>query len=242
MSRRLSSDALLARIRALATEWPGVGYRVIHFRLREEGERVNHKRVLRLWRQIERPKRRMRRARMAASVVAALAQPQRNNERWALDFLSDRLADGRTYRILAVIDVYTRLCLALTAARSMPAVAVVRCLHQLVKTHGAPSMVTVDNGPELVSKAMSEWATQNNVVLRFSRPGTPTDNPFIESFNARVRAECTDIWWTDTIAEADAALHAWRHRYNTQRPHGALGGLPPARFAHDQQMQQNITL
>lgn len=92
-------------------------------------------------------------------------------------------------------------------------------------------MITTDNGPELTSKAVTVWAITNQVTLRYSRPGTPTDNPFIESFNARLRAECADLWWTDSIADANTLLEQWRHRYNHQRPHRSIGRIPPARFA-----------
>jgi putative transposase len=216
----------------MATEWPGSGYRMIHDRLRARGVMINHKRVLRLWRELalDRRSRRPRR-RIVRHAVPALAPPQRANERWALDFLSDRLENGQPYRILAVIDVHTRECVTIHAARSMPSWRVVRTLDRAAAVRGLPVMITLDNGPELTSKALTDWATANTVVLRYSRPGTPTDNPFIESFNARLRAECADLWWTTSIADANEMLCAWTTRYNDERPHRSLGRLPPKSFA-----------
>src|SRR5437867_7214547 len=170
-----SSDDVLKRIRTLASEWIGVGYRIVHDRLRAEGMVVNHKRVLRLWRQAGLDRRiKRRRPRIRRDPVPQLEAAQRANERWALDFLSDRLENGQPYRILAIVDVCTRECLAITAARSMPAWRVVAVLDGLALVRGLPDMITLDNGPELTSKALRIWAAANNVTLRYSRPGTPT--------------------------------------------------------------------
>lgn len=217
----------------MATDWCGVGYRMIYDRLRNEGLRINHKRVLRLWRSLgldRKPKRRRTQLR-GSRAATALPAAERVNERWAVDFLSDRLENGQPYRIIAVIDVYTRECVAIQAARSMPSWRVVAALDRAAMVRGVPYMITTDNGPELSSKAVTDWAARNQVILRYSRVHTPTDNPFIESFNARLRAECADLWWTVSIEEANQVLAAWRRRYNEERPHRSIGRVPPSRYA-----------
>lgn len=220
------------RIKELATDWCGSGYRMIHDRLRAEGVVVNHKRVLRLWRiaGLDRRVKRKRR-RLSGHPKPALSPPARANERWAVDFLSDRLENGRPYRILALLDVYTRECVAVVAAAGMPAWRVVNTMDRAATVRGVPHMITMDNGPELTSHSLNQWATANGVTLRFSRPATPTDNPFIESFNARLRAECADLWWTSSIADANEMLTNWKNRYNHERSHGSLKRLTPAQFA-----------
>ena len=153
------------------------------------------------------------------------------NERWALDFLADSLSNGKQYRILAVIDVVTRECIALSASRSMPATRVVTALERIALLRGVPRTITVDNGPELVSRHLRTWAARNEVKLSYSRPGTPTDNPFIESFNGRLRAECSELWYIDSVEEAQSVLDAWRRHYNQVRGHGSLKRQTPNGFA-----------
>jgi putative transposase len=217
----------------MADEWCGVGYRMIHDRLRNEGLQVNHKRVLRLWRELRLDRRTKPRRRRANSrkTVPSLPAAQSANERWAIDFLLDRLENGQPYRIIAVIDVHTRECVAIEAARSMPSWRVIAVLERTASIRGVPQMITSDNGPELTSHAVRDWAGRNAVTIRYSRVHTPTDNPFIESFNARLRAECADLWWTTSIKEANQLLADWRRRYNEQRPHRSIGRIPPSRYA-----------
>lgn len=231
-TRRRDTDELIDRIRRMATEWCAVGYRMIHDRLRNEGWIINHKRVYRVWRSLgldRKPKQRTRRR--GTPSPSPLAAPQQANERWALDFLSDRLENGQPYRILALIDVFTRECVAIEAARSMPAWRVAAALDRAAMRRGVPQMITIDNGPELTSKTVIDWGHRNQVILRNSRPHTPTDNPFIESFNARLRAECEDLWWTESIKDANEVLNSWRRRYNEKRPHRSIGRIPPATYA-----------
>lgn len=223
---------MLEKIRTLAHEWPGSGYRMIHDRLRASGVVINHKRVLRLWHQAGLDRRpRNRRRRQRRSEIDALIPTARVNERWALDFLADRLENGQPYRIVAVIDVHSRECVAIEAARSIPAWRLVNVIDRAAALRGVPNMITVDNGPELTSTALKSWAAANDVTLRYSRPGKPTDNPFIESFNSRLRAECADLWWTQTIKEANELINEWKNRYNQERPHRSLGRATPASFA-----------
>jgi len=218
-------------MRTLADEWRGSGYRVIGDRLRAGGLVINDKRVERIWREAGLTATKVKRSRNGPRRAPQLANASAANERWALDFLSDRLENGHAYRMLAVIDVFTRECLAIDLARSMPASRVVKTLERIAAVRGLPLMFTTDNGPEFISATLDRWAQTNGVQHSKSRPGTPTDNPFIESFNARLRAECVDLWWTESILEGQAAVNLWRRRYNDERPHGSLGRLTPTRFA-----------
>lgn len=231
LSRRPSEAALIERVRELAGEWSGSGYRRIIDQLHAEGVLVNHKRVERLWREAGLAIKKRKKRRLLVSLVQRLEKATKANERWALDFLSDRLENGATYRILAIIDVFTRECVAIDVARSMPAMRVVQVLERTATLRGLPSMLTTDNGPEFISTALARWGADNEVALWKSRPGTPTDNPFIESFNARLRAECVDLISIESIVEARWVLEQWRQRFNEQRGHGALGRLTPASFA-----------
>lgn len=201
-------------------------------RLRAKGVVINDKHVERLWRETGlssfRPRRTSRKGARRPSLLAA---PSAANERLALDFVSDRLANGHAYRMLAVIDVFTRECLAIDLGRSMPASRVVAILDRIAAVRGLPRTITTDNGPEFINTTLDRWARTNGVQHSRSRPGTPTDNPFIESFNARLRAECVDLWWTESIREGQASVDAWRHRYNRLRPHGSLGRRTPNAFA-----------
>jgi putative transposase len=232
--RRADESNLIAKMRELADEWRGSGYRTITDQLLAAGWVVNKKRVERVWREQAMGKAgRVRRLRVASTQPRLLPAADAVNQRWALDFVADRLSDGKPYRMLAVIDVYSRECLALVAAQSLPASKVIKILELIASTRGLPDMITTDNGPEFISKELERWCAVNQVEHWRSRPGTPTDNPFIESFNARLRSECGDLWWNDTISEAQAALTAWRHRYNQKRGHSSLGRRTPESFAKD---------
>lgn len=222
-------------MRTLLAEAPSAGYRTILDRLRDRGLRVNHKRIERLWHEhgLGRPRKtggRQQRRRIDGS---ELPKATRANERWAVDFLADRLENGTSYRILAVVDVMTRECLGLFASRSMPASRVVAAFERIALLRGVPTMITMDNGPELISHLLRNWAQTNGVILRYSRPGTPTDNPFIESFNARLRSECSELWWIERIDEAQDVLDRWRREYNEVRRHGSLRRQTPKVFAAD---------
>ena len=207
------------------------GYRRIHVLLRREGWTVNAKRVYRLYVDealgLRRKKPKRRRAAMARQPQATVMRP---NERWTMDFMSDSLAGGQKLRVLTVVDTYTRECLALEAARSFHGADVARILTQLATTRGLPATIKCDNGTEFTSRAFDHWAWSNGVQLDFSRPGKPTDNATIESFNASVRRECLSQHYFSTLAEAQVVLGAYRSEYNNQRPHSSLGQKTPAEF------------
>ena len=149
-----------------------------------------------------------------------------------MDFVSARLADGRWFRTLTVLDIYTRESLALVVDRSLTGIKVAAALTPIVHLRGAPLAITVDNGGEFVSRAMDAWAYAHDVRLEFIRPGRPVENAFIESFNGRLRDECLNAHIFTSTAEAQRVLDAWRHDYNHVRPHSALQDRTPVEWAH----------
>jgi putative transposase len=219
------------RLRELAAARPRFGYRRLHILLRREGWRINHKKTQRLYRAegLGVPVRRRRRKR-GSEVRVRPAAPTRPNERWCMDFMADRLDDGRRIRILTVEDVFTRECLAVEVDTSLVSARVVAVLSRLVAARGAPSVISVDNGSEFYARTTDSWAYRHGVRLDFSRPGKPMDNPFIESFNGRLRDEHLNTELFFSVADAQAKLLQWQQDYNEVRPHSALGQIPPREF------------
>ena len=155
----------------------------------------------------------------------------RKDERWSMDFMHDQLQDGRRLRVLTVVDQYTREALATEARGSFSAHDVIDVLNRLSRSHRKPAVIQVDNGTEFASRALDAWAYREDVRLDFSRPGKPTDNAHIESFNARLRAECLNAHVFESLEDAEETLTSWRSDYNAVRPHSALGMLTPREFA-----------
>ena len=223
---------LRARIEEIARVRIRYGYRRIYTLLRREGWYINVKRVHRIYREAglnlrtKRPKRR----RMAAHRMER-PQAQQPNEAWCMDFMTDALFDGRRFRVLTVLDQYTRECLAIYAAQSIKAAKVVEIMDKLIIQRGIPKRVQTDNGSEFASRALDRWAYDNGVTLDFSRPGKPTDNPYIESFNGSFRDECLNTHWFLSLEDAREKIGKWRWDYNNERPHSALGDQPPRTFA-----------
>jgi putative transposase len=160
------------------------------------------------------------------------AQPTVANEQWAMDFVHDTLSNGRTVRVLTVLDVYSRECVAPEAGVGFRAADVARILTDTGIQRGKlPSLISVDNGPEFTSRDVDHWAYWNQVRLDFSRPGKPTDNPFIEAFNGSLRRECLSQHWFVDLADASRTLQRWREEYNNIRPHSSLNDRTPASFS-----------
>jgi putative transposase len=230
-SRRPSQEPLRRRIRELAASRVSYGYLRLHVLLRREGWQVNRKRVYRLYRE-EGLTLKRRRPKRARSALQRLERPvlERENQRWAMDFVHDTLTGGRCIRVLAVIDAFTRECLALTAQHGFRGDDVARVLSSVSDERQLPEVIAVDNGTEFTSTALDHWSYWNRVKLDFSRPGKPTDNAIIESFNASLRRECLSQHWFLDLADAQRTLDEWRRDYNNHRPHSSLGDQPPAHF------------
>ena len=222
---------LRQKVVALAQEHRRHGYRMIHWLLVTQGQRVNHKRVYRLYRQEDLSVRRRRRKLRAQSERVPLTRPLEPNEIWSMDFVMDQLADGRRLKCLTVLDDCSKESVAIAADTSIPGGYVTRVLDAIAPQRGLPKAIRVDNGPEFRSKAMAVWAYRNSVTLRFIQPGKPIQNAYIESFNGRFRDECLNEHWFTSMAHARAEISRWRSYYNERRPHSALGYVPPAQFA-----------
>jgi putative transposase len=229
-SRAKNRTALKMRLRDLAMSRIRFGYLRLLVMLRREGWEVGKKLVYRLYRELGLQMRTRKRRKLASARRASVERATRPNERWSMDFITERMEDGRYFRTLTVVDQFTRECPVLEPAVSLSG-RHVACLDRVAVQRGYPQSITVDNGPEFSSKAMDAWAYENGVRLDFIRPGKPVENGFIESFNGRLRDEClnTHLFWN--IEDARKKLEQWRWDYNHQRPHSALANLPPAAFA-----------
>lgn len=173
-------------------------------------------------------KRRHSGERVAPTTKACL---RRADQRWAMDFVADTLAQGRTFRVLTVIDEYTRECLAIETDTSLPGLRVIGVLERLAQTRGLPEEISVDHGPEFVCRSVRSWCETQGVLLRYIEPGRPMQNGHIESFNGRFRDECLNANWFITLANARHQVESWRTDYNRSRPHSALGYQTPNEFA-----------
>jgi putative transposase len=243
-SRRPDDGAIRARLRDLAAMRRRFGYRRLHILLAREGTHVNHKKLRRLCREERLQVRRRGGRKRALGTRAPMAIPQGPNQRWSLDFVSDTLTDGRRFRILAVVDDFTRECLCLVADTSLSGVRVARELDAIIAGRSRPATCVSDNGTELTSMAILRWCQETSIGWHYIAPGKPTQNAFIESFNGRLRDELLNETLFVSLAHARMALAAWKLDYNTVRPHGSLGNLPPAAYAKlsDPAMQRDGTL
>jgi putative transposase len=237
------ATALKMRIKEITETRVHYGYRRVHVMLRREGHPDNVKRVYRLYREaglslrLKRPRR---------NKAAKLRQPKQLcaaiNELWSMDFVADALFDGRKLRMLTVVDCFTRECLAIDIGQSLKGEDVVATLTRICAERGLPATIKTDNGSEFISKAMDRWAYEHGVELDFSRPGKPTDNARVESFNGRLRQECLNAHWFLSMEDARAKIDAWRRDYNESRPHSALEWIPPAEFARRCRLQPATTI
>lgn len=227
-------EGLRARLRDLSRQHSRWGYRLAWGAVREEGWVVNRKKVQRLWREegLRVPARKRKRLRVGSSTVPAVRlRSQRPDHVWALDFQFDTTVDGRTVKLLHVVDEHTREALAIEVARSIDADHTVRVLDRIVATGRRPELLRSDNGPELTANALRDWCRLAGSGQKFIEPGSPWENPFVESFGSRVRDEVLSIEAFGSLAEAAVVLEDWRNIYNTQRPHGSLGWKTPAAYA-----------
>ena len=233
-TRAGDDEALRAELRRFSGRRPRWGYRRAHSHLLELGWSVNRKRVQRLWREegLRVPPRRRKRQRLGQSTVPAdRLRAERPGQVWAIDFQFDQAVNGRAIKLLNVVDEFTREALAMEVATSITADDTVRVLDALAAQRGAPAHVRCDNGPELTAHALRDWCRFSKAQTAFIEPGAPWQNPFVESFNGRVRDELLDIEQFSCLAEARVVISDWREDYNHHRPHSALGMLTPTTFA-----------
>jgi putative transposase len=224
-------EALRMRLRELAAKRVGFGYRRLHIMLQREGWKINHKRVYRLYHDEGLGLRKKPPRRRVSSVKREIRPTAtQQNEAWSMDFVADELFDGSRIRVLTLVDNHTRESLALMPGQRIRGIDVVEALEAVTKVKGFPKRIKVDNGPEFISKDLDRWAYWNKVELDFSRPGTPSDNAFIESFNSRFRQECLNEHWFLTLEDAKEKIEVWRVQYNDDRPHSSLNNQTPNEF------------
>lgn len=223
------------RIKEIAATRVRYGYKRIHVLLAREGWQINHKRVHRLYCEEGLNLRvKHKRKRPGAALRVPRQQAQGINDTWSMDFVSDSLFNGSRFRVLTVVDNYSRECIALEVGQSIRGKEVTAILNHLKFIRGVPRSIRVDNGSEFVSKAVDQWAYANKVSLDFSRPGKPIDNAFAESFNGSFRDECLNVNWFLSFDDACVKIETWRNDYNEFRPHSSLNNLTPAEFARRQ--------
>ena len=215
----------------LATQYGRYGYRRITELLRQEGWQVNHKRVERNWRQEGRkvPKKQHKRGRLWLNDGSCIRlRAERKDHVWAYDFVQDRTHDGRPFRMLTLVDEYTRECLAIDVARRLRSDDVLERLAWLFATRGVPEHIRSDNGPEFTAKVVRGWLARVQVKTLFIQPGSPWENGYVESFNSKLRDELLDGEIFYTLREGKVLIERWRQYYNRERPHSSLGYRPPA--------------
>lgn len=239
-SRRPDRAHLRVRLRELAELRPRFGYKRLHILLRREGEIVNHKLVLSLYREEGRTVRKRRRKRAAVARVP-MATPSRPNGRWIMDFVQDSLLSGRRIRTLTLVDDFTRECPALHVDTSIRGERVVRLLEDLSRSRGLPRGIVLDNGPEFSGRVLDQWAHERGIKLLFITPGKPVENAYIESFNGRLRDECLNESCFISLTDARETIEAWRRDYNDAPPHSGLAGRTPGEFAKEHAKLQNQT-
>jgi putative transposase len=233
--RGQADEALRARLGELAAVRRRFGYRRLHVLLRREGWNVNHKKVQRIYTEERLQVRRRRRKRISRTERHPMIAVNGVNQRWSIDFQHDVTAKGQRFRTLNMVDDFSRECLVIEVDTSLTGERVCRVLDRLKVRRGLPLEIVLDNGPEMISKALDEWAYRNKVHLNFIEPGKPNQNAFIESFNGRFRDECLNEHWFANLSEARRIIEAWRLDYNQDRPHSALGYLTPNEFASSRQ-------
>ncbi len=221
---------LRARLKVLAVDYSRYGYLMLHGLLKAEGLVINKKRTYRLYTEESlqvRTKKRKKLQRHRQPMVVPTAADQR----WSMDFVSDQLSHGRRFRVLNIVDDFTKEMVGQLVSVSITGNQVARFLNQMSERRQLPHSITCDNGTEFTSKAMFFWSKESGVRLGFIQPGKPTQNAFIESLNGKFRNECLNQHWFRTLDEARQEIDRWREHYNNVRPHSSLGYIPPVEFA-----------
>jgi putative transposase len=218
-------------LRHLAEQHRRWGYGKMTQYLKQQGYTWNHKRIYRVYCDLALNLRRKPKKRLPARTAQALVQPAQANQSWSLDFMSDSLADGRAFRTLNILDDYNREALWIEVDSSLPAERVTRILEMLLLWRGQPKQIRMDNGPELISHRLENWARDHGIALAHIQPGKPAQNAYIERFNRTFREDILDAYLFSSLEEVRAIVEPWIEEYNAIRPHQALQGLSPHQFA-----------
>jgi len=226
-----NDDEIRKRLRELAEQRRKFGSPRLHILLRREGHLINHKRTERLYKEEGLSLRQKKSRKRISRLRVVMDKPVMINQHWSMDFVSDSLFNGRRFRVLTVVDDLSKECPILEVDHSITGQRVTRVLERIALTQGLPEVITVDNGPEFISKALDLWAYENNVKLRFIQPGKPTQNAYIESFNGKFRDECLNDNVFVSLQNAREIIESWRVDYNTARPHSSLNDKTPEEFS-----------
>lgn len=228
--KQADDETLRQAIRDAAYERPRDGYRRVHWWLVQQGYEVGQRRVRRLYKEEGLHVRRRKRRKFKSVVRRPMVLPSKPGERWSMDFIHDQFADGRPFRVLNVLDDFTRESLVLHAGTSLTSSDVIVALEQAIEQRGMPCSIVCDNGPEFTSRFFQQWAAKKGIELQYIEPGKPMQNAFAESFNGRFRDECLNTHWFENLAHARQLIANWRAYYNTSRPHSALNNVTPNQF------------
>ena len=228
---QVSNDGeLKAALMQLARRYPRYGYWKLYHLLRQQDWQVNHKKVYRLYHELGLKMRRKSKKRLPERVKQPLTIAQQPNVYWSLDFMSDSLCSGRRFRTLNIVDDFNREALVIEIDTSLPAARVIRVLEQLNEMRGLPRYLRVDNGSELTSHLLKEWAENKGIQLLFIQPGKPTQNAYIERFNGSYRREVLNAYEFTSLAEVKQMTERWIQEYNNERPHASLNYLSPSQY------------
>lgn len=219
-------------LRALVEQHPAISFWSCYWRIRTQGWEWNHKRVYRVYTMLGLNIWRRAKKRLPARAKQTLFQPQKPNQVWSLDFMHDSLWNGRSYRLLNVIDDYNRQVLWIETDTSLPALRVIRVLSQLKEVRGLPKMIRVDNSPEFISQKLDQWCKEHHITLAFIQPGKPTQNAYIERLNGSMRQELLNAYVFKTLEEVRTKTQQWMHDHNHHRPHKSLGYKTPLELLH----------
>jgi len=233
-TKRTMDGLIVQELQQLADRQPRWGCGKMSDYLRNQGHSWNHKRIRRVYRALALHLQRKPKKRLPARIAQTLEVPAQADQTWSLDFMSDSLSNGRTFRTLNVIDDFNREALWIEVDTSLPAERVVRVLEQLLDWRDQPTRIRMDNGPELISQRLENWAQEKHIELLHIQPGKPAQNAYIERFNRTYREEVLDAYLFDDLQEVRLITEHWLEDYNTIRPHEALQGLPPRQFALQQ--------
>lgn len=223
-------EPVIEAVSAHISDNPGHGFGLLYKTLKANQPLCGKTRLWRIYRELKLNRPRRGKKRLPARIREPLIVPLRMNETWSADFMADALWSGRRFRTFNVIDDYNREALRIELDTSLPAARVVRVLNELIELRGKPKRLRLDNGPELISAALNEWARNHRIELSFIQPGKPTQNAYIERFNRTYRTEVLDRYIFNSLAEVQIMTEDWRQRYNRKRPHTALGDVPPSQY------------
>ena len=228
---KIDDEQIIAKLNIMAELLPTRGFDEYFYRIREEGYKWNRKRVLRVYRELGLVRRKKPRKRLPEELRKPLEQSSGLNEVWSMDFMSDSLIDGRTFRTLNVIDDYNRECLLGKGSITFPSLRVIRELEELIAINGKPKSIRTDNGPEFISKEYKEWCAQKGIQRIYSNPGRPMENGYIERFNRTFREDILDAYLFSSIRQFNVLAEKIIEDYNTKHPHKSLGRKSPRKFA-----------